>query len=39
MVLVLLACAGGAPGTPTVVTQFETGSAPDGVAVDAAGGV
>ncbi len=29
----------GEPGTPEVVTTFETGSAPDGLAVDAAGGV
>jgi hypothetical protein len=30
---------GGAPGTPAAVTTFETGSAPDGLAVDADGGV
>lgn len=30
---------GGVPGTPEVVTTFETGSAPDGLAIDAQGGV
>jgi sugar lactone lactonase YvrE len=29
----------GVPGEPTVVTRFDTGSAPDGLAIDADGGV